>query len=119
MRDWSSDVCSSDLGAYGDYSSYEHQYNRWTPNDFTTAGNGPKLEASNPHILGGGHAVWNDNIDLHETGMTSYDIFKRFFEATRVTAEKTWGSDRTASSFAHRTLPRPEWGCGLQGIRNC
>ena len=96
-------------GAYGDYSSYEHQYNRWTPNDFTTAGNGPKLAASNPHILGGGHAVWNDNIDLHETGMTSYDIFKRFFEATRVTAEKTWGSDRTASSFAHRTLPRPEY----------
>ena len=78
-------------GAYGDYSSYEYQYNRWTPNDFTTAGNGPKLAASNPHILGGGHAVWNDNIDLHETGMTSYDIFKRFFEATRVTAEKTWG----------------------------
>ncbi|RSI78262.1 beta-N-acetylglucosaminidase domain-containing protein [Streptococcus mitis] len=96
-------------GAYGDYSSYEYQYNRWTPNDFTTAGNGPKLAASNPHILGGGHAVWNDNIDLHETGMTSYDIFKRFFEATRVTAEKTWGSNRAANNFAGRTLPHADY----------
>ena len=96
-------------GAYGDYSSYEYQYNRWTPNDFTTAGNGPKLAASNPHILGGGHAVWNDNIDLHETGMTSYDIFKRFFEATRVTAEKTWGSNRAANNFEGRTLPHADY----------
>ena len=96
-------------GAYGDYSSYEYQYNRWTPNDFTTAGNGPQLAASNPHILGGGHAVWNDNIDLHETGMTSYDIFKRFFEATRVTAEKTWGSNRAANNFAGRTLPHADY----------
>ena len=44
-----------------------------------------------PNILGGGHAVWNDNIDLHETGLTSYDIFKRFFKSMQTTAERTWG----------------------------
>ncbi|MDU3189159.1 MAG: beta-N-acetylglucosaminidase domain-containing protein [Streptococcus mitis] len=66
--------------AYGDYANYETQYNRWTPNDFRT-GHGPLLEASNPNVIGGGHAVWNDNIDLHETGLTSYDIFKRFFKS--------------------------------------
>ena len=45
--------------AYGDYANYETQYNRWTPNDFRT-GHGPLLEASNPNVIGGGHAVWND-----------------------------------------------------------
>ena len=90
--------------AYGDYANYETQYNRWTPNDFRT-GHGPLLEASNPNIIGGGHAVWNDNIDLHETGLTSYDIFKRFFKSMQTTAERTWGSDRAAATFAERTLP--------------
>ena len=90
--------------AYGDYANYETQYNRWTPNDFRT-GHGPLLEASNPNVIGGGHAVWNDNIDLHETGLTSYDIFKRFFKSMQTTAERTWGSDRAAATFAERTLP--------------
>ena len=90
--------------AYGDYANYETQYNGWTPNNFRT-GHGPLLEASNPNIIGGGHAVWNDNIDLHETGLTSYDIFKRFFKSMQTTAERTWGSDRAAATFAERTLP--------------
>ncbi len=38
--------------------------NSWTPNDFRNRWN------SFSSILGGGHAVWNDNIDLHETGLT-------------------------------------------------
>ena len=90
--------------AYGDYANYETQYNGWTPNDFRT-GHGPFLEASNPNVIGGGHAVWNDNIDLHETGLTSYDIFKRFFKSMQTTAERTWGSDRAAATFAERILP--------------
>lgn len=90
--------------AYGDYANYETQYNGWTPNDFRT-GHGPLLEASNPNILGGGHAVWNDNIDLHETGLTSYDIFKRFFKSMQTTAERTWGSDRAAKTYADRIQP--------------
>ena len=90
--------------AYGDYANYETQYNGWTPNDFRT-GHGPLLEASNPNIIGGGHAVWNDNIDLHETGLTSYDIFKRFFKSMQTTAERTWGSDRAAATFAERIQP--------------
>ena len=90
--------------AYGDYANYETQYNGWTPNDFST-GHGPLLEASNPNILGGGHAVWNDNIDLHETGLTSYDIFKRFFKSMQSTAERTWGSDRAAKTYADRVQP--------------
>ena len=90
--------------AFGDYANYEAQYNRWTPNDFRTD-HGPLLEASNPSVIGGGHAVWNDNIDLHETGLTSYDIFKRFFKSMQTTAERTWGSDRAAATFAERTLP--------------
>ena len=63
---------SNSQAAYGDYANYERQYNSWTPNDFRTGG-GPLLPASHPSILGGGHAVWNDNIDLHETGLTSYE----------------------------------------------
>ena len=95
---------SNSQTAYGDYANYEIQYNRWTPNDFSTGG-GPRLEASNPNILGGGHAVWNDNIDLHETGLTSYDIFKRFFKSMQSTAERTWGSDRAAKTYADRVQP--------------
>ena len=91
-------------GAYGDYANYELQYNSWTPSDFRT-GHGPLLEASNPSILGGGHALWNDNIDLHETGLTSYDLFKRFFKSMQTTAERTWGSDRASASYAERVLP--------------
>ena len=95
---------SNSQTAYGDYANYEIQYNRWTPNDFSTGG-GPRLEASNPNIIGGGHAVWNDNIDLHETGLTSYDIFKRFFKSMQSTAERTWGSDRAAKTYADRVQP--------------
>ena len=95
---------SNSQGGYGDYANYETQYNRWTPNDFSTGG-GPRLEASNPNIIGGGHAVWNDNIDLHETGLTSYDIFKRFFKSMQSTAERTWGSDRAAKTYADRIQP--------------
>lgn len=95
---------SNSQAAYGDYANYERQYNSWTPNDFRTGG-GPLLPASHPSIIGGGHAVWNDNIDLHETGLTSYDIFKRFFKSMQTTAERTWGSDRAAATFAERTLP--------------
>ena len=95
---------SNSQTAYGDYANYETQYNRWTPNDFSTGG-GPRLEASNPNIIGGGHAVWNDNIDLHETGLTSYDIFKRFFKSMQSTAERTWGSDRAAKTYADRIQP--------------
>ena len=95
---------SNSQAAYGDYANYERQYNSWTPNDFRTGG-GPLLPASHPSILGGGHAVWNDNIDLHETGLTSYDIFKRFFKSMQTTAERTWGSDRAAATFVERTLP--------------
>ena len=95
---------SNSQAAYGDYANYERQYNSWTPNDFRTGG-GPLLAASHPSIIGGGHAVWNDNIDLHETGLTSYDIFKRFFKSMQTTAERTWGSDRAAATFAERTLP--------------
>ena len=95
---------SNSQAAYGDYANYERQYNSWTPNDFRTGG-GPLLESSHPSIIGGGHAVWNDNIDLHETGLTSYDIFKRFFKSMQTTAERTWGSDRAATTFAERTLP--------------
>ena len=90
--------------AYGDYANYETQYNGWTPNDFRT-GHGPLIEASNPNVIGGGHAVWNDNIDLHETGLTSYDIFKRFFKSMQTTAERTWGSDRAAKTYADRVQP--------------
>ena len=89
---------SNSQAAYGDYANYERQYNSWTPNDFRTGG-GPLLAASHPSILGGGHAVWNDNIDLHETGLTSYDIFKRFFKSMQTTAERTWGSDRAAATL--------------------
>ncbi|WP_067192104.1 beta-N-acetylglucosaminidase domain-containing protein, partial [Streptococcus sp. DD10] len=99
---------SNQQGGYGDYANYEKQYNQWTPNDFTT-GRGPLLNASHPSILGGGHAVWNDNIDLHETGMTSYDIFKRFFKSMQATAEKTWGSDRAAKNVSERLLPAEEY----------
>ena len=95
---------SNSQAAYGDYANYERQYNSWKPNDFRTGG-GQLLAASHPSIIGGGHAVWNDNIDLHETGLTSYDIFKRFFKSMQTTAERTWGSDRAAATFAERTLP--------------
>ncbi|MFA9492436.1 family 20 glycosylhydrolase [Streptococcus sp. E17BB] len=97
---------SGSVGGYGDYAGYTTQYDRWTPNDFRTGG-GPAYPASHPQIIGGGHAVWNDNIDLHETGITSYDVFKRFFVTMGVTAEKTWGSPRLATAFANRqTLPQ-------------
>ncbi|ETJ07004.1 MAG: Beta-N-acetylglucosaminidase, partial [Streptococcus parasanguinis DORA_23_24] len=95
---------SNSQGPYSDYANYEMQYNGWAPNDFT-ARRGPRLEASNPNILGGGHAVWNDNIDLHETGLTSFDIFKRFFKSMQSTAERTWGSDRAAKTYADRIQP--------------
>lgn len=86
-------------GGYGDYSPYVRHYNEWTPNDFR-GNNGPVLPASHPNILGGGYAVWNDNIDLHETGLTSVDIFKRFFKTLPVAAQRTWGSARAPRTYA-------------------
>ncbi|MGT2827168.1 discoidin domain-containing protein, partial [Streptococcus himalayensis] len=94
---------SGSRGGYGDYNDYVRQYNAWQPNDFSVAG-GKRFAMTQPNILGGGYAVWNDNIDLHETGLTSYDIFKRFFAALPVTAQKTWGSSRAAQTYAELTL---------------
>ena len=90
------------IGAYADFSDYVTQYNQWIPSDFRT-GRGPKLNESNPNILGGAFAIWNDNIDLHDTGMTSYDIFTRFFKTLPVVAERTWGSDRAPAKYQDRT----------------
>ena len=37
--------------------------------------------------------------------LTSYDIFKRFFKSMQSTAERTWGSDRAAKTYAERIQP--------------
>ena len=46
---------------YGDYANYETQVQPMDANDFSTGGR-PRLETSNPNIIGGGHQFWNDNM---------------------------------------------------------
>lgn len=91
-----------DSKAYGDYNDYPRVFEAWEPHDFRTA-NSELFEASNPNIIGGSFAIWNDNIDLHETGITSIDMFNRMMVMIEATAEKTWLSTRRVNtSFKNR-----------------
>ncbi|EHR32105.1 hypothetical protein HMPREF9709_01719 [Helcococcus kunzii ATCC 51366] len=81
-------------GGYGDFLNLRQMY-QWQPNHFNTG----NVNESHPQLLGGGFAIWNDNVDKHETGITSYDIFQRFFDALPVVADRTWNSDRETLTF--------------------
>lgn len=87
-----------DIRAYGDYSDYIAQYNQWSPHDFTLAG-GESYDESIVDIIGGAFAIWNDNTDLHETGITPADIYDRFLKTLPVVSEKTWGSFQAPATY--------------------
>lgn len=87
-----------DIRAYGDYSDYIAQYNQWSPHNFTLSG-GESYDESIADIVGGAFAIWNDNIDLHETGVTPADIYERFLKILPVVSEKTWGSFHAPSTY--------------------
>ena len=86
---------SGNRGSYKDFLNLEAVYD-WSPNKFDRT----VIDESHPQLRGGSFAVWQDNIDFRDTGLTSYDIFRRFFDALPVVAERTWDSQRSEAKYA-------------------
>lgn len=79
-----------DAGYYYDYLNLQRLFNDYEPNKFN---NGVVIDESHPQFLGGAFALWNDQVDKRENGITSYDMFDRMFAAIPVMAQKNWGSE--------------------------
>lgn len=79
-----------DAGYYYDYLNLQRLFNDYEPNKFS---NGVVIDESHPQFLGGAFALWNDQVDKRENGITSYDMFDRMFAAIPVMAQKNWGSE--------------------------
>lgn len=83
-----------DAGYYYDYLNLQGLFNNYEPNKFN---NGVVIDESHPQFLGGAFALWNDQIDKRENGITSYDMFDRLFAAIPIMAQKNWGSSLEGS----------------------
>ena len=74
---------------YNDYVKEKSIITRWNP----SVGDGDHpIPAAKQILRGGKFAIWNDNFG---NGITSDDVFDRFYPAMRAVAEKTWASDAT------------------------
>jgi len=90
-------------GAYGDFVNTKDMYERWAPGNFSIRG-GKVYSAAESNIVGGGFAIWNDNCDLRETGITSYDILKRFMHVLPIAATRNAASAANPKTLAE--LPK-------------
>lgn len=86
---------------YQDYLDVKGLFKDYAPNKFN---NGVVIDESHPQFLGGAFALWNDQIDTRENGITNYDMFDRIFAALPILAQKTWGSELTGTYDAFEVL---------------
>ncbi len=82
-------------GYYADYLNVAKLYNDWHPGTF----NKSILDPTDPNILGGMFAVWND---IAYNGISVDDIHDRTIPATQTMAAATW-------SYSYRTVPFREF----------
>ncbi|MFJ7936075.1 discoidin domain-containing protein [Sporosarcina sp. NPDC096371] len=90
-----------DAGYYYDYLNIENLFKNYKPNKFS---NGVVIDESHPQFLGGMFALWNDQVDKRENGITSFDMFDRLFDAIPVMAQKNWGSELEGSFEEFKNL---------------
>ncbi|WP_217586513.1 family 20 glycosylhydrolase [Lentibacillus saliphilus] len=88
---------------YQDYLDTEVLFRTYQPNTFN---NGCVIPESHPQLLGGAFALWNDQIDKLENGITCYDMFDRIFDALPIIAQRNWGTDSTMTYEAFRALSK-------------
>jgi len=86
---------------YQDYLDTEKLYYNYEPNKFD---NGAVINESHPQLLGGAFALWNDQIDTVENGITSYDMFDRIFSALPIIAQKNWAETTSLSYDSFQRL---------------
>lgn len=77
-----------DAGYYHDYLNIQNLYNSWEANNF----GGTIIPASSPQMLGGIFALWNDQIDLRNNGISEIDAYDRIDHAMPTMASKLWGT---------------------------
>lgn len=88
---------------YQDYLDTKKLFTAYEPNKFN---NGTVIDESHPQLLGAGFALWNDQIDALENGITSYDMFDRILDALPILAQKIWGTKMTLTYDAFRKLSK-------------
>lgn len=81
-------------GYYHDYLDAETMYDQ----EINIIGD-VTIPAGDKQMLGGAFALWNDMIDYHDTGISAYDIYKRFNESLGLFAAKLWGKSSSAMSL--------------------
>ncbi|WP_103981228.1 family 20 glycosylhydrolase [Helcococcus massiliensis] len=78
-------------GYYFDYLNQKHIYDK----PINVIGKN-KIPNGDPQMIGGGFAVWNDMIDIFDTGVSEYDVYDRINQAIPYMASSLWGKkDRT------------------------
>jgi len=71
-------------GYYYDYLNLKHLYDNWEPNEF---GQGFKIAADHPQLMGGKFAIWHDLCDKSCDEAGSWD---RIFPAIQTLGQKFW-----------------------------
>lgn len=79
-------------GYYQDYLNIEKLYKGWIPSQIGKT----EFKPGDDAILGGMFAIWNDHVG---NGISTYDVYHRFYPAMQTLAVKMWTGSRTALPF--------------------
>lgn len=79
-------------GYYQDYLDIRRLYQSWVPAKIGES----VFKANDPAILGGMFAIWNDHVG---NGVSTYDVYHRFFPAMQTLSAKMWAGDGVEVAF--------------------
>jgi hexosaminidase len=83
-------------GYFHDYLDTRLLYEQWEPNIFNFSNHSLNLNPSDPHLLGGMFAEWNDRLG---SVVTDADVHARVKPAMQVLSEKLWSGPTTFLSY--------------------
>jgi len=84
------------VGYYQDYLDTKRLYEKWEPNVFDLSNPGFNLDPTDPHLLGGMFAVWNDRLG---SSISDADVHARVKPAMSTLGEKMWSGTTSGTSY--------------------
>lgn len=83
-------------GYYQDYLDTKKLYEKWEPNIFDLSNPSFNLDPSDPHLLGGMFAVWNDRLG---STISDAEVHARVKPAMPTLGEKMWSGTTSGTSY--------------------
>lgn len=81
---------------YHDYLDTKQLYRQWEPYIFDLNDTSKNISPTNPHLLGGMFALWNDGVG---NGISKFDVHDRVMPAMQTLAEKMWSGTTAGTSY--------------------